>query len=134
MAVSISVNGYETILFAWAGKTMIGKIYKTTPANIASDIASNTIIGEMIGTSANALDEHYIIHNPCEVVFDISKPITGSAELTWELKPYFYKDLIADSGVSYGAWAFPKYEVAISNLGGTTLHPNLLAAYKEICE
>lgn len=131
MAVSISVNGYETILFAWAGKTMIGKIYKTIKTE---DRASNTIIGEMIGPLAADLSEHYIIHNPCEVVFDISKPITGSAELTWELKPYFYKDLIADSGVSYGAWAFPKSEVAISNLGGTTLHPNLLAAYKEICE
>ena len=47
---------------------------------------------------------------------------------------YFYKDLIADSGVSYGAWAFPKTEVAISNIGGTTIHPNILAAYKELCE
>lgn len=131
MAVSISVNGYETILFAWAGKTMIGKIYKTIKTE---DIASKTIIGEMIGTGADSLSGHYIVHNPCEVVFDISKPITGSAELTWQLKPYFYKDLIADSGVSYGAWAFPKSEVAISNLGGTTLHPNLLAAYKELCE
>lgn len=131
MAVSISTNQYETILFAWAGKTMIGKIYKTIKTE---DRASKTIIGEMIGTSADALSGHYIIHNPCEVVFDISKPITGSAELTWQLKPYFYKDLIADSGVSYGAWAFPKSEVAISNLGGTTLHPTLLAAYKEICE
>jgi hypothetical protein len=110
---------------------MIGKIYKTIKTE---DRASKTIIGEMIGTSADALSGHYIVHNPCEVVFDISKPITGSAELTWVLKPYFYKDLIADSGVSYGAWAFPKSEVAISNLGGTTLHPNLLAAYKELCE
>lgn len=131
MAVSISTNQYETILFAWAGKTMIGKIYKTIKTE---DMASKTIIGEMIGTGADALSGHYIVHNPCEVVFDISKPITGSAELTWQLKPYFYKDLIADSGVSYGAWAFPKSEVAISNLGGTTLHPNLLAAYKELCE
>ena len=129
MAVSISTNQYETILFAWAGKTMIGKIYKTIKTE---DMASKTIIGEMIGTGADALSGHYIVHNPCEVVFDISKPITGSAELTWQLKPYFYKDLIADSGVSYGAWAFPKSEVAISNLGGTTLHPNLLAAYKEL--
>ena len=131
MAVSISVNGYETILFAWAGKTMIGKIQKTVKTE---DRASKTIIGEMIGTDESSLSGHYIVHNPCEVVFDISKPITGSAELTWQLKPYFYKDLIADSGVSYGAWAFPKSEVAISNLGGTTLHPNLLAAYKELCE
>ena len=75
-----------------------------------------------------------MVYNPCEIIFDISKPITGSAELTWVLKPYFYKDLIADSGVSYGAWAFPKTEVAISNIGGTTIHPNILAAYKELCE
>jgi hypothetical protein len=37
----------------------------------------------MIGTDEGALSGHYIVHNPCEVVFDISKPITGSAELTW---------------------------------------------------
>lgn len=59
---------------------MIGKIWKTIKTE---DRASKTIIGEMIGTSADALSGHYIIHNPCEVVFDISKPITGSAELTW---------------------------------------------------
>lgn len=133
MAVSISVNGYETVLFAWAGKTMIGKIYKNSDIE-TYDIASKTILGDMIGTSASNYSNHYIVHNPCEVVFNISKPVTGSAELTWELKPYFYKDLIADSGVSHGAWAFPKTECALSNIGGTTIHPSLLAAYKELSE
>ena len=125
MAVSISTNGYETIMFAWAGKTMIGKVYKTAPT---ADVGTGTIINTL------GVSNYYMVYNPCEIIFDISKPITGSAELTWVLKPYFYKDLIADSGVSYGAWAFPKTEVAISNIGGTTIHPNILAAYKELCE
>lgn len=125
MAVSISTNECETIMFAWAGKTMIGKVWKTVQT---ADIGAGTIIKEL------GVTNYYMVYNPCEIIFDISKPITGSAELTWVLKPYFYKDLIADSGVSYGAWAFPKTEVAISNIGGTTIHPNILAAYKELCE
>ena len=101
MAVNISANGYETILFAWSGRTMIGKIWLESNVK-QSDVSPDTIIGAMnVGDS-------YVIYNPCEIVFDLTVPTSGSAELSWTLKPYFYKNLIADSGVSYAAFAFPK--------------------------
>lgn len=126
MAVSISTNGYETIIFAWQGKTMIGKIWSSVPTE---DKATGTIIKEVVGDDV----DYYMIHNPCEIVFKITKPKTGSATLDWDLIPFYYKDLIADSGVSYSAFAFPKSQVSISNIGGTTIHPSLLAAYAELC-
>lgn len=125
MAVSINANGYETVLFAWAGKTMIGKIWLESNVKTA-DKAPDSIIGAM-----NA-ENYYMIYNPCEIIFDIDTPPTGSADLLWTLKPYFYKNLIADSGVSYAAFAFPKSHVALSNIGGTSIHPNILSAYKEL--
>lgn len=125
MAVNISANGYETILFAWSGRTMIGKIWLESNVK-QSDVSPDTIIGSM------NVGDCYMIYNPCEIVYNLTVPPSGSAEMTWTLKPYFYKNLIADSGVSYAAFAFPKSEVALSNIGGTTIHPNILSAYKEL--
>lgn len=125
MAVSISTNDYEIILFAWAGRTMIGKIWSNVPT---SDIGSGTIIGTF------SPSDYYMIYNPCEIVFDIDVPAQGSADLTWELKPYFYKALVADSGVKHAAFAFPKDLVALSNIGGTTINANIIAAYRELVD
>ena len=125
MAVSINSNGNEVILFSWAGKIMIGKIYMATEIP-SSDVSTNTVIGAM------NVNDFYMIHNPCEIEFDIDKPASGSAQLQWKLKPYFYKNLLADSAISYSAFAFPKNATALSNIGGTTIHPEILTAYKEL--
>lgn len=126
MAVSIT-KGYETIIFAWQGKSMIGKIYTDNGV-----IVSDKTEGSVIGTLVDNLSDYYIIHNPCEIQFEIETPPQGAAELNWTLKPYYYKHLLADDGVSYAAFAFKKDDVVLSNIGGTTIHPDILAAYKEL--
>lgn len=126
MAVSISTNNYETIIFAWQGKTMIGKIFVESPEH---DTSEGSVIGKLLG---DTISSYFIIHNPCEIVYQIDVPAQGSAELNWKLQPFYYKFLIADSGVTYSPFAFKKDSVALSNIGGTTIHPKLLAAYKEL--
>lgn len=129
MAVSIS-KGNETIIFAWQGKTMIGKIVMAKDKDkYDKDIASDSIIGTLL---KDKFDDYYIIHNPCEIQFSIETPAQGTAELKWVLKPYYYKHLIADSGVTHSPFAFKKDDVALSNIGGTTIHPDILAAYTEL--
>jgi hypothetical protein len=128
MAVSIT-KGNETIIFAWQGKTMIGKIITSKDkTNYDVDTATDSIIGTLI----DKIDDYYIIHNPCEIQFSIETPAQGTAELQWVLKPYYYKHLIADGGVTHSPFAFKKDDVALSNIGGTTIHPDILAAYKEL--
>ena len=127
MAVSISANGYETILFAWQGRTMVGKIWRDDEV-LMGDKNDGTVIGELIDN----VSDYYIVHNPCEIQFSIETPAQGSASLNWTLKPYYYKHLIADDGVRHAAFAFKKDDVALSNIGGTTIHPDILAAYKEL--
>ena len=82
-------KGYETIIFAWQGKTMIGKVVidKTI---LDSDTATGTVFGKLITNKT----DYFIIHNPCEIEFDIETPAQGSAELNWLLKPYYYKYLL----------------------------------------
>ena len=120
-------KGNETIIFAWQGKTMIGKIVKDGQ-QLIPDISDGTVIGELIEDKS----QYFVIHNPCEIQYEIETPAQGSAELNWILKPYYYKHLLADDGVSYAAFAFKKEEVALSNIGGTTIHPDILSAYKEL--
>lgn len=126
MAVDLT-KGYETILFAWQGRTMIGKVWKDS-AVPTSDIAD----GSVLKTLVPDLSDYYIIHNPCEIQYNITTPAQGSAELNWTLKPYYYKNLLSDTGVTYASFAFYKDDVALSNIGGTTIHPDILAAYKEL--
>ena len=120
-------KGNEIIIFAWQGKTLIGKVVIDNK-QLEPDVAEGTVIHKLISDK----NSYFIIHNPCEIEFFIETPAQGSAELNWILKPYYYKHLIADSGVSYSPFAFKKDDVAISNIGGTTIHPDILAAYKEL--
>lgn len=106
---------------------MVGKIWTNEETPIV-DTSSGSVIGELIDN----VSDFYIVHNPCEIQFNIETPAQGSASLNWTLKPYYYKHLIADGGVSHAAFAFKKDDVAISNIGGTTIHPDILAAYKEL--
>lgn len=106
---------------------MIGKIWTNVKTPIV-DTSKGSIIGELVDDVSN----FYIIHNPCEIQFSIETPAQGSANLNWTLKPYYYKHLIADDGVHYAAFAFKKDDVALSNIGGTTIHPDILSAYKEL--
>jgi hypothetical protein len=120
-------KGNETIIFAWQGKTMIGKVV-IDATQLIPDVSDGTVIGRLIDDK----NQYFVIHNPCEIQYEIETPAQGSAELNWILKPYYYKHLLADDGVSYAAFAFKKDEVALSNIGGTTIHPDILAAYKEL--
>lgn len=122
-------KGYETIIFAWQGKPMIGKIFVSDKVPV-NDTSEGSVIGTLLGDTAKS--DYYIIHNPCEIEYNIEVPAQGAASLDWKLKPFYYKYLIADDGVSYSPFAFKKDTVAVSNIGGTTINSNLLAAYKEI--
>lgn len=106
---------------------MVGKIWTNEKTPIV-DTSSGSVIGELIDN----VSDFYIVHNPCEIQFSIETPAQGSANLNWTLKPYYYKHLIADDGVHYAAFAFKKDDVVLSNIGGTTIHPDILAAYKEL--
>jgi hypothetical protein len=106
---------------------MIGKVV-IDATQLIPDVSDGTVIGRLIADK----NQYFVIHNPCEIQYEIETPAQGSAELNWILKPYYYKHLLADDGVSYAAFAFKKEEVALSNIGGTTIHPDILAAYKEL--
>lgn len=108
---------------------MIGKIYLSDEVP-SSDTSNGSVIGELLGDSVSS--DYFIIHNPCEIIFELNVPASGSADLSWKLKPFYYKYLYGDSAVTYSAFAFKKDSVALSNIGGTTINSNILAAYKEL--
>jgi hypothetical protein len=68
MAIS-DTNG-EIVIFAYSGKTMIGRVYGTNSdgSSLApgSVYTASSIIGSMISSKPATLAEnHYIILNPC---------------------------------------------------------------------
>lgn len=121
MAHNLGNQATEHIIFAYSGKTMIGTIDKTL-------MDESTIPGVM-GDS-----NYYNISNPCIIDFTLTTPNTGSSTINWKLTPMYYVDLIGDSNVTSVKFAFKKAEVALSNIGGSTINANLLSAYKELCK
>ena len=91
--------------------------------------------GSLGGTTHFVKDNYYFVENPAELEIELSIPSTGSAELTWKVKPAFYKELISSDESNYASFFFtyPKSLIAISNLGGDTIDSTLLAAYEELC-
>lgn len=121
MAHNLASQNTEHIIFAYSGKTMIGTIDK-------SEISNATIPGIM----GNTKSTHYSIINPCIIEFTLNTHNTGSSTINWKLIPMYYVDLLGDSNVK-AKFAFKKEEVALSDIGGTTIDANLLSAYKELC-
>lgn len=120
MAHNLANQGTEHIIFAYSGKTMIGTIDK------------NSMDGETIPVLMGD-SNYYNISNPCIIDFTLTTPNTGSSTINWKLTPMYYVDLIGDSNVTSVKFAFKKDEVALSNIGGSTINANLLNAYKELC-
>lgn len=142
MAVTMSINGYSTVLFAYAGRTMIGKLHgpKAIGTTGQTEIKypavvtdSNGIIGSFI-KDEKAREEFYFIEAPCVVDYSIEKPKTGSAKLKWMLTPYFYKALVASSDLGSIIFAFPKNQVVLSSVADDAINDGLRAAYVEICQ
>lgn len=117
---------YVTFIFAWQGKILIGKMLKSG----SESTGTNGLIEEILGTDTS---DYFIIRNPCIIEWKVEVPAQGSAEINWDLIPFYYKHMIADSGVGFSAFAFKKSEVVISNLSQTAILPDLLAAYAELC-
>lgn len=144
MAVDLS-KGNEYIIFAYAGNTMIGRIYapikedtnKNQIQNFPPEVVSKgTIINTFIdGEGSEKGTSHYMIENPCKIQFEIKKPKTGSATMNWTLTPLFYSVLLdSSSGTHKTIFAFPKQQVVISSVGGTFINDKLVSAWKELCE
>lgn len=121
MAHNLGNQPTEHIIFAYSGKTMIGTIDK-------DPMDKETIPGVMKDS------DYYNISNPCIIEFTLTTPNTGSSTINWKLTPMYYVDLIGDSNVTTVKFAFKKDEVALSNIGGSTINANLLSAYKELCK
>lgn len=117
---------YVTFMFAWQGKVLIGKMLKSG----SESTGTNGLIEEIL---ENNTSDYFIVRNPCIVDFRVETYPQGSAEIKWDLIPFYYKQLIADSGVGFSAFAFKKSEIAISNISQTAINPDLLAAYAELC-
>lgn len=135
MAVIIKQTGSVIALFAYAGKTMIGRVYNINDSTKWSSVfEEGSVIGTLVGNSGSKVaSEHYVIDNPCEVEFGIERPLTGSAQLTWKLKPYFYKKLLrtTPSGIHF---IFPKSQVCLSNVTENDMDEKLINAYKELVQ
>lgn len=135
MAVVIKQTGSVIALFAYSGKTMIGRVYDLAkPSNWSAYFEPGSVIGTLVGEkSSDITSNYYAIDNPCEVEFVIERPLTGSAQLTWKLKPYFYKKLLrtTPSGIHF---IFPKSQVCLSNVTENDMDEKLINAYKELVQ
>lgn len=76
----------------------------------------------------------YFVKNPAEVEMELTIPATGSAELKWKVKPLYYKDLIVDTNYHDVVATYPKSQVILTNIGGTTIDVALRDAYVSLCE
>lgn len=125
-------DGSDYVIYQYNGKTFIGKFHKTIPSQVSAKGGTHYELG---GTSHFTSTNYYYIENPAELEIELNIPSTGSAELTWKIKPAFYKELIASNEADYKTFVFtvPKSLVAISNVGGTLIDATLLAAYEELC-
>lgn len=124
-------DGSDYVIYQYSGKTFIGKFYKDSASTKPSQVTVSGGTHATLGFDSNC----YYIENPAELEIELSIPSTGSAELTWKIKPAFYKELIASNNADYKTFIFtvPKSLVAISNVGGDIIDSTLLAAYEELC-
>lgn len=93
-----SVGKY--IIFGYSGKTMMGKIHlDTSTTAFVNDSVQHVL----------ELNDVYYIYNPAEIVFDLTIPSSGSADLNWEVKPMYFKDVLSTDVASTDVvFAFPK--------------------------
>lgn len=63
-------EGYDLVMFAYSGKTMIGKLYNYNKADAV--ITNGSVIMTMLGTDndgtanlSKIYDNYFIIDNPC---------------------------------------------------------------------
>lgn len=129
--MAINFSGTEQadyVVYQYNGKTFIGKFYISPPSEVTATGGTHASLGY---TSSS-----YYVKNPCEIELNLSIPSTGSADLTWTLKPFFYKELISANETNYKSFVLtiPKALVSISNVGGDIIDSSLLSAYKELCE
>ncbi len=112
------------VIFSHSGKTMIGKIF--FGESEITDFTSEESVFVALGVNTDV----YYVKNPAEIVFDLDVPASGSAQLKWEVKPLFYKDLVNDGDVCV---TYPKNLVTITNLSGDKINQLIVAAYNDIC-
>ena len=108
----------QNVIFSWNAKTLIGerRVSQEAPQGFDSDTKDN----------------YEFIAYPCVVEFSITKPKTGTATLDWKLLPLFYKAL--NQGDTNVIFAFPKSQIALSNIKGGNIDATLKSAWEEICK
>ena len=116
-------SGYK-LIFSHCGKTMIGEFQYDT--GVSPEFTSETSVHTKLGIT----DGVYYVKNPAEIVFDLDVPASGSAQLKWEIKPLFYKDLTSDTDVFA---TYPKDSVVITNICDDNMNSLITAAYNDIC-
>ena len=129
-------------LFSIGGKTMIGS-FITYPAagNVGPGAAFKTgdkdssgIFSKLMGNeSSGAIDyeKYYFVKNPAEIDFTLTKQESGTAKLSWNIKPFVY-GILKQDGSKDVVVAYEKSTVAISDALSTTLSADVINAYKEI--
>lgn len=128
-------------LFSIGGKTMIGKfIIYPAAGNVGpgasfktGDSGNTGIFSKLMGDDAGKIpyNDYYFVKNPAEIDFTLSKQATGTAKLTWDIKPFIY-GILKQDGSKDVVVAYPKASVAISDALDTTLTSDIVNAYKEI--
>lgn len=129
-------------LFSIGGKTMIGS-FITYPAagNVGPGASFKTgdkettgIFSKLMGNESSGAidyDKYYFVKNPAEINFTLTKQATGTAKLTWDIKPFIY-GILKQDGSSDVVVAYEKSTVAISDALSSTLVADVVNAYKEI--
>lgn len=127
MAINFT-DGSDYAVFSYSGNTYIGKFYVEVPMEVSADGGTHSSLGYT--------DECYFVANPAEIETTLTIPSSGSAELSWKVKPVFYKDLVGSEDSKYRniVFTYPKSQVALGSIGGDIIDAKLLAAYKELCE
>lgn len=129
-------------LFSIGGKTMIGS-FITYPAagNVGSGAAFKTgdkdssgIFSKLMGNESSGVidyEKYYFVKNPAEIDYTLTKQETGTAKLSWNIKPFVY-GILKQDGSKDVVVAYEKSSVAISDALSTTLSADVINAYKEI--
>ena len=127
MAINFT-DGSDYAIFAFAGKTYIGNFSTSEPIEVSADGGTHSSLGYD--------QECYFVSNPAEIETTLTIPASGSAELSWKIKPVFYNDLVGSEESKYRniVFTYPKSQVALGSIGGDIIDAKLLAAYKELCE
>lgn len=117
-------SGSEYVIFSYCGKTMIGRLYKDVPTTL-HDKGVHKVMG---------VSDVYYVANPAEFEFSLLIPPTGNATVSWNIKPFYYKDLVVSTEASTEIIvAYHKSQVCLSNIGGTMIDSTLLNAYQSLC-